>query len=70
MDEIVHRAFEQARAVLERACSPLGVMASPEGYPHVWARDSAVTALGLTLLPGNEECLRAALQTLISRRTM
>ncbi len=69
MDEIVHRAFEQARAVLERACSPLGVMASPEGYPHVWARDSAVTALGLTLLPGNEECLRAALQTLAGQQS-
>ncbi|MEW6404311.1 MAG: amylo-alpha-1,6-glucosidase [Chloroflexota bacterium] len=69
MDEIVHIAYEKARAVLEKACSPLGMMASPEGYPHVWARDSAVTALGLTLLPGKEECLRAALLTLAGQQS-
>lgn len=69
MDEIVHVAYEKARALLERACSPLGMLASPEGYPHVWARDSAVTALGLTLLPGNEECLRAALLTLAGQQS-
>ena len=68
MDEIVHAAYEKARAVLERACSPIGLMASPEGYPHVWARDSAITALGLSLLPGNQECLRAALRTLAGQR--
>ncbi len=69
MDEITDVAFEQARAVLEKACSPLGVMASPEGYPHVWARDSAITALGLTLLPDKEECLRAALLTLAGQHS-
>jgi glycogen debranching enzyme len=67
--EITDVAFEQARAVLEKACSPLGVMASPEGYPHVWARDSAITALGLTLLPDKEECLRAALLTLAGQQS-
>jgi len=69
MDEIVHVAYEKARAMLERACSPIGLMASPEGYPHVWARDSAITALGLSLLPGNQECLRAALRTLAGQQS-
>ena len=69
MDEIVHVAYEKARAMLARACSPIGLMASPEGYPHVWARDSAITALGLSLLPGNQECLRAALRTLAGQQS-
>ena len=30
-------AFERAQVVLERACSPIGLLASPDGYLHVWA---------------------------------
>jgi len=39
-------------------------MASPEGYPHVWARDSVITSLGALLSPGHEICLRTSLLTL------
>lgn len=28
-------ALEKALAVLSSECSPIGLMASPEGYPHV-----------------------------------
>lgn len=69
MSEITATAYEKACTVLDRACSPLGLMALPEGYPHVWARDSAITALGAGLLPGHETCLRAALETLASQQT-
>ena len=69
VDEIVGIAYEKARAVLERSCSPLGVMASLEGYPHVWARDSAITALGMALLSDKEECLRRALTTLAGQQS-
>lgn len=69
MREITEIAYEKARAVLESACSPLGLMASPEGYPHVWARDSAITALGAGLLPDHEPCLRAALETLAGQQS-
>jgi len=27
-------AADRAREILEQACTPLGLMASPEGYPH------------------------------------
>ncbi len=69
MSEITATGYEKACTVLDRACSPLGLMASPEGYPHVWARDSAITALGAGLLPGHEVCLRAALETLADQQT-
>ena len=69
MMEITQIAYDQACAILESACSPLGLMASPEGYPHVWARDSAITALGAGLLPGHEACLRAALTTLAGQQS-
>ncbi len=69
MSDITEIAYEKARAMLESACSPLGLMASPEGYPHVWARDSAITALGAGLLPEHEPCLRAALETLAGQQS-
>jgi len=69
MNEITLTAYDKARAVLDGACSPLGLMASPEGYPHVWARDSAITALGTGLLSGHEACLRAALKTLAGQQS-
>ncbi|MGB8644982.1 MAG: amylo-alpha-1,6-glucosidase [Anaerolineae bacterium] len=64
MNEIVETAFEKAREILTSECSPLGLMASPEGYPHVWARDSVITSLGTVLLPKHPDCLRMSLETL------
>lgn len=69
MSELISLAFEKAEAILTRECSPIGLMASPEGYPHVWARDSVITALGAALLPGHERCLRTSLQTLSSQQS-
>ena len=65
----VEIAFEMAQGVLEHACSPIGLLASPDGYPHVWARDSAITALGAGLLPEHEDFLRAALETLAGQQS-
>ncbi len=47
-------ALQKAQAILGNECSPIGLMASPEGYPHIWARDSVVTSLGALLSPGHE----------------
>ena len=64
MTDLTNLALENAQAVLDRECSPIGLMASPEGYPHVWARDSVITSLGALLAPGHENCLKVSLQTL------
>lgn len=69
MSNLTNLAVEKAEAILTRECSPLGLMAAPEGYPHVWARDSVITALGASLLPGHERCLRTSLQTLASQQS-
>lgn len=69
MSALVETAFEQARAILSRECSPIGLMASPEGYPHVWARDSVITSLGAVLLPEHRDCLRRSLETLASQQS-
>jgi hypothetical protein len=39
MSELIQNALEKAQAILGSECSPIGLMASPEGYPHVWARE-------------------------------
>jgi glycogen debranching enzyme len=44
-------------------------MASPEGYPHVWARDSVITSLGALLVPGHENCLKTSLRTLAGQQS-
>ncbi|TEU15716.1 MAG: glycogen debranching protein [Anaerolineales bacterium] len=69
MSNRVDIAYEKAQAVLARECSPLGLMASPEGYPHVWARDSVITSLGAISTPGHEDCLRTSLQTLAGQQS-
>jgi len=69
MTELTELALQKAREVLGRECSPLGLMASPEGYPQVWARDSVITSLGAILTPGHEECLRKSLQTLAGQQS-
>jgi glycogen debranching enzyme len=65
----VEIGLERAHKILESECSPIGLMASPEGYPHVWARDSVITSLGTLLSPGHETCLRVSLQTLASQQS-
>jgi len=64
MSAITETAFEKAREILTSECSPIGLMASPEGYPHVWARDSVITSLGAVMLPEHGDCLRRSLETL------
>ena len=64
MSALVETAFEKAREILTSECSPIGLMASPEGYPHVWARDSVITSLGTVLLAEHGDCLRRSLETL------
>ena len=61
-------ARERALEVLRACASPLGLKASAlaGGYPQVWARDAAITALG-ALLTGEPDLLaavRASLSTL------
>jgi glycogen debranching enzyme len=69
MNEITTLALEKAQIILSSECSPLGLMASPEGYPHVWARDSVITSLGALLSQGHENCLRVSLTTLASQQS-
>jgi glycogen debranching enzyme len=69
MATLVETALEKAHAILGSECSPIGLMASPEGYPHVWARDSVVTSLGAILSPGHENCLRVSLATLAGQQS-
>jgi glycogen debranching enzyme len=69
MTNLTDVALEKAHAILDTECSPIGLMASPEGYPHVWARDSVVTSLGAILVPGHENCLRTSLTTLAGQQS-
>ncbi len=69
MGNLVNMAFEKAQEILSSECSPIGLIASPEGYPHVWARDSVITSLGALLIPGHENCLRSSLHTLGEQQT-
>jgi glycogen debranching enzyme len=64
MARLIDTALQKAEEILGSECSPIGLMASPEGYPHVWARDSVITSLGALLAPGHEECLKMSLLTL------
>jgi glycogen debranching enzyme len=67
--DLTQIAHEKAQVILESECSPIGLMASPEGYPHVWARDSVITALGALLTPGHEFCLKRSLETLTGQQS-
>lgn len=69
MTNLIDMAYEKAQDVLAQECSPIGLMASPEGYPHVWARDSVITSLGAQLTPGHEACLRTSLRTLAGQQS-
>ena len=69
MTNLTDMALERAHAILNTECSPIGLMASPEGYPHVWARDSVITSLGAILLPDHKNCLSTSLATLAGQQS-
>ena len=69
MTSLTEVALEKAHALISSECSPIGLMASPEGYPHVWARDSVITSLGSLLSPGHENCLKVSLETLAGQQS-
>lgn len=69
MTSLIETALQKAQEILGSECSPIGLMASPEGYPHVWARDSVITSLGALLSPGHEECLKMSLLTLAGQQS-
>src|SRR3989337_4374003 len=69
MTTLIETALEKATAILGSECSPIGLMASPEGYPHVWARDSVITSMGALLSPGHENCLGVSLVTLAEQQS-
>ncbi|HSF80299.1 MAG TPA: amylo-alpha-1,6-glucosidase [Anaerolineales bacterium] len=69
MNERIEIALQKAQAILASECSPIGLMASPEGYPHIWARDSVITSLGALFSPGHENCLRVSLHTLAGQQS-
>ena len=69
MSELSDLALEKAHIILASECSPIGLMASPEGYPHVWARDSVITSLGTLHTPKHENCLKVSLLTLASQQS-
>jgi len=70
---ILDEARGHALDVLHRCSAPLGFKASAfaGGYPQVWARDAAITALGALLTddPALIACTRASLQTLGDHQT-
>ncbi len=69
MNDLTELALDKAQQILGTECSPIGLMASPEGYPHVWARDSVITSLGALLSPGHEDCLSVSLRTLAGQQS-
>src|SRR5512137_1873631 len=69
MSSLTAVALDKAQQILGTECSSIGLMASPEGYPHVWARDSVITSLGALLSPGHESCLPVSLRTLASQQS-
>ncbi len=66
--DLLQQAHEQALQVLKKCVTPNGFRASglAAGYPQIWARDSAITALGAAATGDPEllECFRASLETL------
>jgi len=56
-----------AREVLQRCITPYGFTASGTagGYPQVWARDSAITALG-ALVTGEQDLIDAARASMVT----
>ncbi len=68
--DVIEEARERALDVLHRCSTDLGFKASAteQGYPHVWARDSMITALG-ACASGESRCIRAFRQSLDTLQT-
>jgi glycogen debranching enzyme len=68
MDTLIEEARQRALEVLRQCATELGFKASAHqrGYPHVWARDAAITSLGagLTGDPDLLAAVRGSLDTL------
>ncbi len=73
MEEIVEEARVRAASVLRRCLTPEGFKASAlaQGYPHIWARDAAVVALGANVSgdPDLVNGARASLDTLTAHQS-
>src|SRR5512143_3484754 len=69
MSDLTEVALDKAHQILGTECSAIGLMASPEGYPHIWARDSVITALGASLLETHRVCLPRSLETLAGQQS-
>jgi glycogen debranching enzyme len=70
----IAEAREQAIAVLRRCATPIGFAASgtADGYPEIWARDAAVTAIGVAAAEVAElaPVARLSLATLASHQSV
>jgi glycogen debranching enzyme len=70
---VIEEAYQQAIGLLQSCATPLGFKASvhASGYPHVWARDSAITMLGALLSEDDAliEASKISLVTLASKQT-
>ena len=66
MNEMIDKAYERAKRVLESCSTKQGFFASAgkKGYNAIWARDSVITSLGAILLPEFREVLKRSLVTL------
>lgn len=72
-EKLLANAHEKATEVLHNCVTPHGFRASglAAGYPQVWTRDSAITALGAIASgdPTLIECVRASLHTVGERQS-
>ena len=73
MTEFTALARDKAADIVRQCISPIGLRASAldSGYPQVWARDSMITLLGATQLPGADmqQALKQSLITLGDHQT-
>jgi len=73
MEELIEEARVRAAGVLRRCLTPEGFKASAlaQGYPHIWARDAAVVALGASVSgdPDLVNGARASLDTLTAHQS-
>jgi len=65
---LTETALEKAHTILGSECSPIGLMASPEGYPTC-GRAIASSRRWRDPLAGHENCLRVSLATLAGQQS-
>lgn len=61
--QLINEAALHAETILQANMADIGMMASADGYPQVWARDSVITMLGAALSK-NEKVMRSYRTTL------